>query len=485
MTVRRRKAAPARKHNPGVRAGARVDGFRVGELLHEGGMARIYHVTHPRHALPMVMKVPRLEPQAPLSSLNAFENECRILRRLHGPHVPRFIATGDNAANPYLVMEFIEGDRFAQAAQRAPLPVAELTALSMPVCRALHDLHRQNAIHLDLNPSNVRNRADGEAVLIDFGLAHHAALPDVMDAAFGEDQGTTAYIAPEQLRHLRSESRSDIYALGACLYRLATGHYPFGRPNLISLKRRLVQPPLPPRFYNPHIPAWLQEIILHCLEIRPDQRYPTAKRVAYLLAHPEAVALTRRAHRLRPADRWTRAWLWLRSLYRVFENTPLIHPQERLASSPHVLVVVNAAQTSETLEEAMRRAVGRIAHNESQSYFTCLSVVTEDEIERNADAPLERQIAMRRWAKPLCIPTERIVFHVLTGNPAKKIVEYARQHVVDQIIVGERRRRGAMRRFLGGLSAKVTGQAPCTITLLRPRHEPIESHPHRRIRSSR
>ena len=470
MTSQRRKAAPARKRKPGIRPGARMDGFRVGELLHEGGMSRIYHVTHPRHSLPMVMKVPRLEPQAPLSGFNAFENECRILRRLHGPHVPRFIAAGDNAANPYLVMEFIEGDRFAQAAKHAPLAVAELTALAMPVCRALHDLHRQNVIHLDLNPGNVRNRADGEAVLIDFGLAHHAALPDVMDAAFGEDEGTTAYIAPEQVRHLRSESRSDIYALGACLYQLATGHYPFGRPNLISLKRRLVQPPLPPRFYNPHIPAWLQEIILHCLEIRPDHRYHTAKRVAYLLAHPEAVALTRRAHRLRPEDHWTRARLWLCSLYRVFENTPPVHPHERLASSPHVLVAIDPARTSTTLNEAMLRAVERIAHQEKHSYFTCLAVVTDEELEANADALLERQIAMRRWAKPLRLPPERIVFHALTGGPADKIVEYARQHVVDQIIIGERRRSGAARRFLGGLCSKVTAQAPCTVTVMRPLH---------------
>lgn len=470
MTARRRRGPPTGAPAPAMRRGARLAGFRIGALLHQGGMARIYRVTHPRHSLPMVMKLPRLEPEAPLSTLNAFENECRILQRLHGPHVPRVIAADDNAEHPYLVMEFIEGDQLAQAARRAPLAVPELTALAMPVCRALHDLHRQNVIHLDLNPGNLRNRADGEAVLIDFGLAHHAALPDVMDAAFGEDEGTVAYIAPEQIRHLRSESRSDVYALGAILYQLATGHFPFGRPNLISLKRRLVQPPLPPRFYNRQLPAWLQEIILHCLEIRPDHRYPTAKRIAYLLAHPEAVALTRRAHRLHPDDHWTRVRLWLRSLYQVFEVTPPIAPHERLASSPHVLVAIDPARTSTALDEALRRAVGRIARNEKHSYFTCLAVATDKELEAEPDLLLERQIAMRRWAKPLHLPPARIVFHALTGAPAEKIVEYARQHEVDQIVIGERRKSGAARRFLGGLCAKVTAQAPCTVTVMRPRH---------------
>ena len=106
----------------------------------------------------MVMKVPRLEPQAPLSGFNAFENECRILRRLRSPRAA-FHAAGDNAANPYLVMESSRaiGSRSRQTRAMA----VATTALAMPVCRALHDLHRQNVIHLDLNPGNVRNRADG------------------------------------------------------------------------------------------------------------------------------------------------------------------------------------------------------------------------------------------------------------------------------------------------------------------------------------
>lgn len=160
MTRSRRSVGTA-KSKSGIRPGARVAGFRVGELLYEGGMSRLYRVSHTRHRLPLVMKRPRLEPGAPLLALTAFENECRILPGLHGSHVPRIVAVNDTSANPYLVMEFIAGDALFRASQRAPVAVKELVLLTIPLCRALHDLHRQNVIHLDINSGNVRNHADG------------------------------------------------------------------------------------------------------------------------------------------------------------------------------------------------------------------------------------------------------------------------------------------------------------------------------------
>lgn len=446
-------------------------------------MSRIYHVSHPRHGPALVMKVPRRDPGTPYLALNAFENECRILKGLHGTHVPRVIAVSENTSSPHLVLEYIAGNDLFQASRRAPIPVKELVSLAIPLCRALHDIHRQNVVHLDLNPSNVRNRANGEAVLIDYGISHHAGLPDAMEIAFGNEAGTTPYIAPEQLRHLRSESRSDIYALGACLYQLATGHYPFGRPNLMSLKRRLVVPPLPPRFYNPHIPPWLQEIILRCLEIQPGQRYATAKQVAHLLTHPDAVTLTRRAHRTRPPSLWTRTWQWFQSLYQVFETEPPLHPQERAASSPHVLVTFDPMRESAALLESLRQAVARIARNEPHSYFTCLSVVTQDELEQNADTLLERQVALRRWAKPLDLPPERIVAFVVPGTPTALIVEYAHQHAVDQIVLCARGHSSS--RWRRRVSDRVPLEAPCTVTVVRARHAPTHHRPSKARRRSR
>jgi nucleotide-binding universal stress UspA family protein len=436
-------------------------------LLHEGGMARLYEARRARGTAACVVKVPRLGPDAPLSAFSAFENELRVLERLHGPHVPRLEAAGDLRTCPYLVMEYIPGEDLARAARAAPVAPHTLGALGTRLAHAVHELHRQNVIHLDLNPRNVRNRPDGTAVLIDFGLAHHALLPDRMDAAFGEAEGTVAYIAPEQVRHVRNESRSDVYAIGAILYRLATGAYPFGRPNLLSLKRRLFEPPLPPRRHNPDLPPWLQEIVLRCLEIRPSDRYPTARQVAYLLAHPEAVHLTRRAHRRGRAGAFTRLRLWWRSLYEVFEESEPLRPQERLAQAPHVLVALDLRGSSVPLREALRQAVRRLARNEPHACFTFLAVVGPAVAGGEAVARLAE---MQNWARPLRLAEERAFFQVLPGDPGRLIVDYARRHSMDQIVLGARGR-SALRRYLGSVSSRVVAQAPCTLTVVRTRRE--------------
>jgi len=468
-TARKKRAATP---PPRLRPGAKLGRYRVGQLMHEGGMAQLYAVDAKP---PLILKVPKLGPDHPASSLVAFENELRILERLRGPHVPKLVASGDLVQQPYLLLERIEGDALARAAQRAPLPIDELRDLGMQLARAVQAVHHQNVIHLDLNPNNVRNRADGTMVLIDFGLAHHAGLPDLHDAAFGEEEGTTAYIAPEQLHHVRSDSRSDIYAIGAILYQLATGHYPFGRPNLLSLKRRLVAPPLPPRAHNPQLPPWLQEIILRCLETKPENRYATAKRVAHLLAHPESVPDTRRAHRRQAPGLTARSRAWARSVFQKFDDEAAQRPYERLTTSPHVLVALKLAHCSESQKEALRRAVRRLALSEPKSYFTFVTVVPQAEWDqarqRGKHAPdLANQVAMRNWAQPLKLPEARVVFQVLPGEPVRTLLGYARRHLVDHIIVGARGS-SALRRHLGSISATVAAQAACTVTVVRTRRD--------------
>jgi len=463
----RRSKSPAT-----IRPGTRVGRYTVGARLYEGGMANIYAVGAARARPPLVLKTPKLGPDHPLSSMMAFENEMQVLARLRGPHVPLLKMSGDSHSRPYLIMERIEGDALAQAAMRAPIEIDALRKLGVRLCRAVQALHHQNVIHLDLNPSNVRNRANGEMVLIDFGLAHHAQLPDLHDAAFGEEEGTTPYIAPEQLHHVRSDSRSDIYAVGAMLYQLATGHYPFGRPNLLSLAKRLVQPPLPPRCHRPELPAWLQEIILRCLEIRPERRFATAKEIAHLLAHPDAVHVGARGRRIRPPGMWQRLHGWQRSIFQKFDEEPPPRPYERLTTRPHVLVALDLGHCSEALSEALRRAVRRLSHSEPHSYFTCLSVLqTQERVSRGTVAPdVQRQVAMRNWAQPLRLATSRLVFQVLPGDAARTIVEYAHQHQVDLIVIGARAS-SALRQHLGSVSAAVAAQAPCSVTVVRTRRD--------------
>jgi len=460
-----------------VQSGDTVDRFTIGELVHEGGMARLYRTTHPQHRLPMIMKVPKLGSGAPLAAFAAFENELRIMQQLKGTHVPRLVGAGDLMRTPYLVMECIEGDEFAAAAKRAPLAVAELAERGRRLCRAVHDLHRQNVIHLDINPRNIRTRRNGDVVLVDFGLAHHAQLPDMIDAAFGEEEGTTAFISPEQVRHIRNEPRSDVFAIGAVLYLFATGEYPFGRPNLLSLKKRLFQAAAAPRAHNPELPEWMQEIILRCLETHPDKRYRSAKQVGHFLSHPDAVKVGRRG-RHRRRRRWlARTGLWFKSLYTVFDDLRPARPAEHLASAPHVLVALDLGHASESLKEALRRSVRKFAGSEPHSYFTFMTVISTTEAYEESGSethsqPILRHLAeLHNWAQPLGLAPERQYFQVIpAGDSASAIVDYARHHVMDYIIVGARAS-SALRRFLGSVSAKVVAEAPCTVTVVRTRRD--------------
>ena len=119
--------------------------------------------------------------------------------------------------------------------------------------------------------------SDGDAVLIDFGLSRHDLLPDLLEEEFELPMGTSPYMSPEQVRFVRNDPRSDLFSTGVMLYHLTTGERPFGAPSSVrGLRRRLYREPTAPRSLRADCPPWLQEVILHCLEVRPERRYQTA-----------------------------------------------------------------------------------------------------------------------------------------------------------------------------------------------------------------
>src|SRR5215470_1795604 len=280
-----------------LQAGQIVDGFTLEKPLDPGGMASFWRVTRPGTDMPLVMKIPLMRRGEDPLTIVGFEVEQMILARLTGPHVPQFVAAGD-FERPYIVMEFVAGTPVRSLLDQTPLPPEQVTAIGAKIAFALHDLHRQHVTHLDLKPSNVILRDDGEAVLIDFGLSRHDQLPDLIAEEFEGAVGTGPYVAPEQVLRERGDPRSDIFSLGVILYFLATGERPFGEPQReAEWRRRLWRDPQPPRWWNKNVPPWLQEIILRCLEIEPTDRYASAAQLAFDLQHPTEVLLTRRAAR--------------------------------------------------------------------------------------------------------------------------------------------------------------------------------------------
>ena len=458
-------------------AGTEVGGFRIRGLLHEGGMALLYAVDAPEGAapppFPLLMKIPRLGFGSHPGCLVGFEVEQMILGRITGPHVPRLVASGSSDGAPWLVMERIAGDNLAEAAARAPLPVAEVVRLTAAVAAAVHDLHRQNVIHLDLKPGNVLLRENGTAVLVDFGLARHAELPDLVEEAFALPAGTGAAISPEQLAGIRSDARSDIFAIGVIAYQLATGKLPYGAPSTRSaMRRRLYIDPLPPCSLAPALPPWLQEVILRCLEIRPEARYATAAQLAHDLAHPQQVPHSERAARRHRAGPLVVARRWLQALSAPAAVAPT--PAQHLSRAPHVMVAIDLDDRREAQAEAMRAALRRALIAEPDLRVTLFAALPEQPFgEESAPELAHGQqtaalIALRHWAAPLRLPADKLRTHVAFGSDtAGLLLGYAATHHADRIVVGARGH-SALRRFLGSVSSRVVAEAGCSVTVVRP-----------------
>lgn len=451
-----------------------ISEYRVLSPFRAGSMAELFTVESPTGER-CLLKRPKLGFGSHPACYAGFETEQMVLARLSGPHVPHCFAQGEDASGPYLVFEQVEGISLEEIATTAPLPTTEVTRLGLLLADALHELHRQNVVHQDLTPAHVLIHADRGAVLIDFGLACHGELPDFAGAEKerGLCLGTPAIVAPEQVVGVRGDPRSDVYAAGAILYRLATGRYPFGRAESTwgIQQRRWFDPP-PPRRYNPGLPEWLQEIILRCLAVRPERRYPSAAHLAHDLAHPEQVAITERGRRthgggLRLAlQRW-----WSES---TLETATPGKPAQQLARAPHVLVAIDTDFHDEALAEALRVAVRRLIAGDPHWRISCVGVLEpslvtelEDSAEISRSMQTGQLAALHHWAHPLALARERTRFHILTGSDAASaILDYARNHHVDHIVMGARGS-SALRRFLGSVSSRVVAEAPCSVTVVR------------------
>ena len=456
-----------------------IGGYTLLAPLHEGGMATLWRVSHPQQGFALLMKLPHLGYGENVAKLVGFEVERMLMPTLAGPHVPRHVASGDDGDQPWLVMEHVPGETLRVLLDDAPLPVDRVAALGVLAASALEDLHRQHVVHLDIKPSNLMLHADAQTgaeriVLIDFGLSHHAQLPDLLAEQFQIPLGTAPYISPEQVLGVRDDPRSDLFALGVALYHLATGQRPFGNPtSQRGLRRRLYQAPAPPRALQPDIPRWFQEIVLRCLEVDPDARHPSAAQLAFDLAHPEQVPLTQRAGRARRDGRLQVARRWFRALGR----DPATAAQRSAATArdaPLVMVALDTRQQDRELDASLNDLVQRIVQTSPGARLACVTVMRTARVgmDSNLDGAgrnrhVKRLVAMRHWARALQLPDHRITFHVLESTDvAEALVAFSRDNGIDHVLMGARGVTG-MRRILGSVSARVVAEADCTVTVVR------------------
>lgn len=454
--------------------GMEIDGFTLGERLHEGGFASIWAVTHALYRSPMIMKVPTILDGYDGPTIVGFEVEQMIMPRLTGPHVPRVFGTGGFDDMPYIVMEAIGGGSLLGRFREAPMPLSDLVEVAARMAGAVHALHLQGVAHLDLKPANVLQRETGEMVLIDFGLARHDDLPDLLAEEFTIPMGTFPYIAPEQYLRSRDDLRSDLFALAAMIYEMATGKPPFGTPETLKgVRKRLWRDPVPPRALRPDLPDWLQEVILRGLEVDPARRYQSAAQMLFDLGHPGQVALTGRAMKQSQDGAWTvlQRWRRMRKVRRF--AAPPSHGAQ-MERAPILLVAVDLSPEGEALSERLMLWVRRMLALQSDSRIALVNIIKTAVIgvdqttdDQGENLHVARLVALRAWARGLDLPEAQLTFTVLeNSDPGAAIIDHAALLRADHILMGARGA-SAARRYLGSVSAKVVAEAPCSVTVIR------------------
>jgi response regulator RpfG family c-di-GMP phosphodiesterase len=266
--------------------------YRLLDVLGQGGMGTVYRAEHLHLRRPVAIKVMTRSVGMNARLLRRFDAEARAVAKLRHPNIVTCFDAGRHApgaggpGRDYFVMELIPGkDLFALVRDGGgPLPPQRACDLFRQVADALAEAHRHGLIHRDVKPGNVLVTPDGQAKVLDFGLAR---VPDRNVTEPGTLLGTVGYMAPEQARDPHAiDSRADLFGLGATMYWALTGREPYpdtGNP-LRDLSRRMTSTPPPVREVRADIPAAVSDLVARLMERDPDQRFPSARAAAAALA---------------------------------------------------------------------------------------------------------------------------------------------------------------------------------------------------------
>ncbi|MCC6555807.1 MAG: serine/threonine protein kinase [Polyangiaceae bacterium] len=279
-----RRARPRRGEDAAFPPGTLLERkYRVVRTLGRGGMGVVLEAWRCDLDVRMAIKLLLPELASSRDSIRRFLREARAVARLRSDHVARVIDVGTlEGGEPFIVMEYLEGEDLARRARAAgPIAAGDAIEYTVQACDALAEAHALGIVHRDLKLANLflTSRPDGAPLVkvLDFGVSKVAGEPPG-DAALTRTAmvvGSILTMSPEQMRSSRDvDHRTDIYALGVCLFQLLAGRPPHSAESLPELYARICgSPPAPLRDIRPDVPEGLVGVIERCIAPRPDDRY--------------------------------------------------------------------------------------------------------------------------------------------------------------------------------------------------------------------
>ncbi len=300
--------------------------YEIIEELGSGGMGRVYRVEDKKVGEEVALKV--IFPGMAVSSktLERFRNELKVARKIKHKNVCQMFDLGEDAGIYFITMEYVPGENLKSFIKRAKrLDIGSAVSLAKEICEGMAAAHKLGIIHRDLKSSNIMIDDEGEARIMDFGIAR--SLESKKLTGEGKVVGTPQYMSPEQISGEELDRRSDIYSFGIILYEMLTGNVPFdGDTSLAIAYQHKNEPPVNPRDFNPHIPNDLSHLILKCMEKNREERYQSAEELFSELTKIEGKiptgekAIPERRSKLRLKRRRTRlqSVLWPGLIFTVF-----------------------------------------------------------------------------------------------------------------------------------------------------------------------
>ena len=251
--------------------------YDVIEEIGRGGMGRVFRAVDKTIDEEVALKVLNPEIAEDQKMIERFRNELKMARKIAHKHVCRMYDFSQEKGTQFIIMEYIPGEDLRSLIKRiGQFTPGKTLLIAKQVCEGLAEAHRLGIVHRDLKPQNIMIDRDGNARIMDFGIARTLRSRGLTE---GDTViGTPEYMSPEQVEGLDIDHRSDLYSLGAILFEMLTGRVPFEgeTPFSIALKHKS-EPPPNPRRVNSQIPEDFSQLILHCLEKDRKIRFQNAE----------------------------------------------------------------------------------------------------------------------------------------------------------------------------------------------------------------